>query len=225
VLGGKLLDINEILSGIEADAEQIVGAIGQEAIDVYGFLCAEFARGPATKNYVFQFVYRSFYRLDNAGLRDDFKAKYFELMEKSRNLTNIDISGMAMELFPILNRRNQKSLQFSFVTKLANTINSEYPIYDAYLAKAFNFHPSFDKDCSVRLDRYQRFYDSLQHSYKLIRSQGLLKRSREIFRRIYSGASQTIPETKVLDFIFWSYGRRLSEEAKPVPDDVGVPTD
>ncbi|HUI43757.1 MAG TPA: hypothetical protein VL523_17490, partial [Terriglobia bacterium] len=38
-----------------------------EWIDVYQFFQGEFERGPVTENRVFQFVYRSFYRMDNAG--------------------------------------------------------------------------------------------------------------------------------------------------------------
>ena len=50
--------------------------VGRESVDVYLFLCDEFARGPVTQNYLFQFVYCSFYRLDNAGLTPEFKFSY-----------------------------------------------------------------------------------------------------------------------------------------------------
>ena len=56
------------LSDIEGNGDSIVEAIGREAVDVYGFLADEFGRRSAVGNYVFQFTYRSFYRLDNAGL-------------------------------------------------------------------------------------------------------------------------------------------------------------
>jgi hypothetical protein len=35
---------------------------------------------------VFQFTFRSFYRLDNAGLTPEFKSKYFALLEESRKV-------------------------------------------------------------------------------------------------------------------------------------------
>jgi len=61
------------LSEIDGNAEPVVRAIGREAVDVYGFLSDQFTRGPVVGNHVFQFVYRSFYRLDSAGLTPEFK--------------------------------------------------------------------------------------------------------------------------------------------------------
>jgi hypothetical protein len=109
------------LSDIEGNADSIVREIGREAVDVYGFLADEFARGSVVGNYVFQFTYRSFYRLDNAGLTPEFKSKYFALLEESRNVREIDLRRLVEELYAIPNRKGQRSLQFSFVTKLANT--------------------------------------------------------------------------------------------------------
>jgi hypothetical protein len=71
------------LSQIEANAERVVRAIGHEAVDVYGFLSEQFACGPEAGNYAFQFVYRSFYRLDSAGLTSEFKSKYFVMLEET----------------------------------------------------------------------------------------------------------------------------------------------
>ena len=88
-----------VLSDIEANAERYVRAIGREAVDVYAFLCDEFARGSVVENLVFQFTYRSFYRLDTAGLRPEFKSRYFTLLEKSRALPKVDLRGLAKELY------------------------------------------------------------------------------------------------------------------------------
>ena len=208
-----MLGVDEILSDIEAHARQIVYTIGREAVDVYGFLCDEFARGAADKNCVFQFVYRSFYRLDNAGLTDDFKKRYFELMEmeRSRKLPEVDLKSLKRlveDLHPIPNRRGQESLQFSFVTKLANTVNNQYPIYDAQVAKAFDFHPpSNDKTFDVRLNEYMSFYALLRDTCQDTLTRNLLAGPRRDFRELYAAPPEKIPDTKVLDFIFWSYGK------------------
>ena len=73
----------------------------------------------------------AFYRLDNAGLTPEFKSKYFMLLEESRNLPEVYLRNLVKELYAIPNLKGQQSLQFSFVTKLANTVNRQYPIYDS----------------------------------------------------------------------------------------------
>ena len=201
------------LSAIEANCDPIVQAIGREAVDVYGFLADEFARGSVVGNCVFQFTYRSFYRLDNAGLPDAFKSKYFDLLEESRTQPEIDLRKLVQELYAIPNRKGQHSLQFSFVTKLANTVNSHYPIYDSEVANVFGFRApvgTFD----VRLGKYMAFHDNLRNTYSEILDGNLLQQPRRAFRQVYAVPPERIPETKVLDFIFWSAGKRLSESRR-----------
>jgi len=148
------------LAALKENAQVIVEAVGREAVDVYLFLSDAFARGPVTQNCLFQFVYRSFYRLDNAALTPEFKAEYFECMEDARSGLKVDLAAIVKKLYKLPNLKGQASLQFSFVTKLANTINPNYPIYDAKVAKCFGFKaPANNKPFDTRLQEYLVFYD------------------------------------------------------------------
>ena len=196
------------LSDIDRNAERLVRAIGREPVDVYGFLSAEFARGTVVGNYIFQFMYRSFYRLDSAGLSPEFKSKYFVLLEESRNLLEVDLGRLVKDLYEIPNLKGQQSLQFSFATKLANTVNRQYPLYDSEVGKVFGFRtPANYKMFEVRLDEYLGFYAKLRGIYAEILAKNLLEEPRRIFREIYAAPPERIPDIKVLDFIFWSAGK------------------
>jgi len=113
---------------------EILANLNQESIDVYKFLQAEFSKGDVTKNHLFQFVYRSFYRLDNAGLTPEFKMRYFELMESSRGKQPFDIEIILCELekFPRIKEKKKGeekgSFQFSFATKLIKPKSRRLPI-------------------------------------------------------------------------------------------------
>jgi hypothetical protein len=196
------------LSQIERNAEPVVRAIGREAVDVYGFLSDQFALGTVVGNCVFQFVYRSFYRLDSAGLTPEFKSKYFVMLEESRNLPQVDLRSLVKELYAIPNLKGQQSLQFSFATKLVNTVNRQYPIYDREVGKVFGFRaPNNYKAFEVRLEEYMTFYAKLRGIYAEILTKNLLEAPRRLFRQIYTAPPERIPEIKVLDFIFWSAGK------------------
>jgi hypothetical protein len=197
----------------------VVRAIGREAVDVYGFLSDQFARGPVVENYVFQFMYRSFYRLDSAGLTPEFKSKYFVMLEESRNLPEVDLRRLVKELYPIPNLKGQQSLQFSFVTKLVNTVNRQYPIYDSEVGKVFGFRtPNNHKAFEVRLEEYMTFYAKLRDIYAEILAKNLLEAPRRLFRQIYAAPPERIPEIKVLDFIFWSAGKLSIVAGEFIPD-------
>jgi hypothetical protein len=196
------------LAALNENAQVIVDAIGRESVDVYLFLSDEFARGPVTQNCLFQFVYRSFYRLDNAGLTPEFKSAYFECMEEARACLEVDLAAIVEKLHKIPNRKGQASLQFSFVTKLANTINPNYPIYATEVAKCFGFRPPYNyKDSDTRLQEYLAFYESLRKFYKEVTIQGSMKELVGLFERTYSPAACRVPAVRVLDFIFWSAGK------------------
>jgi hypothetical protein len=202
------------LSDIERNAEEIVRGVGLETIGVYRFLFNEFARGAIIENYVFQFTYRSFYRIDNAGLTPEFKRRYFALMDDARDRNDVNIPALARELFILPNRKGQQSLQFSFITKLVNTVNPQYPIYDAEVASFFGFRAPYNyKSFEVRLTEYMAFYAKLRDIYAAIIHRNLLLQPRQLFREKYAVTTDHVPEIKVLDFIFWSAGK-LSLEAE-----------
>jgi hypothetical protein len=203
---------------IEANAGKIVTGIREESVAVFAFLLDEFARGSVDKNLVFQFAYRSFYALNNAGLTPDFTLEYFRIMEQHRGISDIALEQVVTQLYSSPGRRGYKGLQFSFATKMANMINPNYPIYDSEVAGIFGFRPPYTTwSLEKRLAAYMTFYTKMQNTYKQIVNGNLMDQSRRLFRERYSQYTQKIPEVKVVDFIFWSAGkatRRRILEAK-----------
>jgi hypothetical protein len=204
-------DIDEI----NANAALIVEGIGEEAVDVYCFLREQCTRGSVTSNRVFQFTYRSFYRLDNAGLKPAFKKRYFELMEAEAGKETIDIAGLARSLSCIENLKGQSTLQFSFVTKLASTLNPQYPVYDSQVASVFGFRAPYNyKAFETRLAEYLTHYSEIRTTYSEILASRALEVPLRLFRKSYAPAAQMVNDIKALDFIFWSAGK-LSLEPEP----------
>jgi hypothetical protein len=199
---------NPDLAALINNAPDIVEGIGREAVDVYLFLSDQFIKGPVTQNHLFQFVYRSFYRLDNAGLTPEFRTAYFECLEDARGKAMVDIAAIVMKLHKLPTRKGHKSLQFSFVTKLANTIDPNSPIYDTEVAKCFSFRVPYNyKPADARLQEYMAFYLRLKTFYRESILQGSLKELTALFEKTYAHAASRIPPVKVLDFIFWSAGK------------------
>lgn len=199
-------------SDIDTNANQIVHLIGQESVDVYRFLSKRFREQDPKGDRVFQFIFRSFYRVDNAGLTDESKTKFFELLSIAKTEQQADISEIVRSLFDIPNRKGQASLQFSFATKLAATVEPTSPIYDAEVASVFGFRAPYNyKPFEQRLSEYTSFYTKLKSLYQTIIDKDDLKEARAMFRSQYQCTESDVPETKVLDFIFWSAGK-LSRE-------------
>jgi len=196
----------EIAKKIEDNAQSIIDDLSYESIDVYKFLKNEFLRGSITRNYLFQFVFRSFYRLDNAGLTNEFKIAYFELLEHYRNQSNIDIEEVLVKLYIKKNLKGQPTLQFSFVTKMLNTIDDSIPIYDSHIARLFHMSRPSYKDIAQSIDKYIDYLETIQTTYNEIIQDDLLPRTIALFDDKFENNNLSI--IKKIDFIFWSTGKQ-----------------
>ncbi len=195
----------EIANWINRYSNEIIKNIEQESIDVFIFLKSEFLNSDITKNYLFQFVYRSFYRLDNAGLTPEFKTEYFNLLEKNRNAKQFDFKIILKNLFEFPNIKGQNTLQFSFTTKMFNMINNEIPIYDSEVAKMFGFSRPYNKEFDKKLNKYLSQFERILNGYNEIQEKGLLNETLEMFNNKFK--NNNLFEIKKIDFIFWSAGK------------------
>lgn len=200
----------EIINVIDKNAQAIVDNISNESIDVYKFLKIQFDNSNVTENYLFQFVYRSFYRLDNAGLTTPFKKEYFNILQEYRQLDNFDFTTILQRLFAIKNHQRQNTFQFSFVTKLQNTIWNDRPIYDSEVAEVFSFRrPKQNSTFDDKLNIYLEQLILIDETYNAIIQNKNLGIVTALFDNKFQNHNlQTI---KIFDFIFWSAGKVIRQ--------------
>ncbi|MCX7009285.1 MAG: hypothetical protein NTY53_18905 [Kiritimatiellaeota bacterium] len=188
---------------LENNAKPIIFSIPEDTIPVYLFLADRLKITPdISQDHVFQFLFRSFYGMENAGLTPDFKKRYFEIMQENRSkLPNIE--KICNELKHYTNLKGQETIQFSFVTKLANALYENSPIYDAQVAILFHFSPPSNHD--TRLEKYMEYYERIKLDYEQAKAEGALKSCLAEFDTRFGNL--TIPELRKFDFICWAAGK------------------
>lgn len=211
-----------LIEKINNNAYKIISNLDKESISVYEFLQNRFNNSATHSDHLFQFVFRSFYRLDNAGLSKHFKEAYFSLLEKYKNgKYSADycfvIKDIVYELakYPTLKQEkslsSKGSLQFSFATKLLNIISPAAPIYDSEVRMMLGFKDcSYIADFEKRLDRLCEYYKVIQNIYESALKDGSLEPTLIEFNYQFKEYSN-IPSIKKLDFIFWSAGKLKSK--------------
>lgn len=211
----KPLLTEKVLKVIIENYKESFNKLNIENFDVYSFLNNEFRNTEdITKNYLFQFIFRSFYRLDNAGLTPEFKTRYFELLQEYRNKP-IDLNAICLDLSDYKTRKGLNSIQFSFATKLANTIDNSYPIYDSEIIRLFNFKQPYSvKDKDIKLNQYLEQYD-----YILSTSKELITNAQVqlIFKEMNINFGEScikMSKTKKLDTLMWGIGKVLNDFRK-----------
>jgi hypothetical protein len=199
-------EVKNICKFIVDKEQQIITNLDLESVFVYQFLQSEFKKGNITTNYVFQFLFRSFYRLDSAGLTKEFKAEFFKILEDLRVAKEPNFRAVDDRLAKIKDRQGRTPIQFSFITKMLNTIDDNFPIYDSEVSSMFEFkRPGYSKLRDERLVEYDYQHSKLYSSYQLILKNHLLDSSLKLFMAKFPNVK--ISQTKMLDFIFWQAGK------------------
>ena len=142
-------------------------------------------------------------------MTDEFKIEYFKILEELRNSKEIGIWPIDARLENIRDKQDRKSIQFSFITKLLNTIDNNISIYDAEIAKLFGFkRPSHSKSRGDRLEEYDYQHLKMYLVYEYIIANKLLYSIFEVFDKKFPKTN--ISQTKKLDFICWQAGKLMT---------------
>ena len=169
----------------------------EESIRVYEWL--ESHKGEP-ENPVFQFVFRSYYRIDNAGLTTGWKVRYFEFLNQRESGLRTILEG----LYHLPTARKVKSLQFSFATKLLHTLDSRRPIYDSKVAELLGLPVKKGKDFAANIDTCVAVYEDLREAQQqLLLDEGIRSQIAALKARYNS----RIGDEKALDFLLWSVGK------------------
>ena len=202
-------EFNRIIKEIDEEQDGILSRLTFESIAVYSFLKNEYAKENILNNLVFQFVFISYYKLDNAGLSDEIKRCFFELLAQKQ--TNLEL--ILSKLYEIPTLKGVNTIQFSFATKLLHTIDNDKPLFDSNVEKSTNIKlRGSDKDTKIR-SRIEA-YDSLEKLYAKLKEDDKTKKLISKFRLKFKVNDEKIFDTKVLDFIMWSLGRPKNQRKK-----------
>jgi hypothetical protein len=198
----------DLLDSLLQSQGVIIETLRQEEIDVYLFLADRYqATSDIRTDHIFQFVFRSYYRLDNAGLTDAFKDLYFETLAECRKGSRIELPLLCRRLYDIPNRKGQKTLQFSFATKLVSMADKELPIFDLYVAKAYRFvAPQTDRGLDARIEAYMTFYEHLRTSANWLKQQPDYCRFLDNVGNARRGWER-LTEARKTDFLLWTAGK------------------
>jgi hypothetical protein len=198
---------------INKNPQKIIDNLLHESIEVYNFLKSQFEVSNVTENYLFQFIYRSFYRIDNAGLTNQFKKEYFNILQEQRQRDDFDFAYILQRLFEIVNHKGQRTFQFSFITKMQNTMNPDKPIFDNEVAKVFRLNkPKIGSTFNEKLDFYLEQQSLIETTYNSFIDDNTLSNVTKLFDDKFP--NHNLSDVKRLDFIFWTTGKIIEQLTK-----------
>jgi len=190
---------------INRNIERILDNINEDLdIHTYLSLLNRFRNVDATRDTEFQDDYCRYWRLFRAGLSQDFRKAYFELMERLRGVLLPSIEEVTRILYEVpSNSSGRKTLQFSFASKLLHTLDPHRPIYDRMVANFYRFSvPNPIKSFEERLQGFLGFYNFLTVEYNRVLTTQALAHPIARFRNQFS-VSDDYTDEKVIDTLIW----------------------
>jgi hypothetical protein len=104
-------------------------------------------------------------------------------------------------------------IQFSFVTKFANTIDNKYPIYDSEIIRLFNFkQPYYLKDKNEKIDKYLEQYSYITSTVQELLLNDEINCILNSLNNSFGESSTKMGEVKKLDTLMWGVGKVLKDK-------------
>lgn len=150
-----------------------------------------------------------FYGLNSAGLTEQFKSRYFDLLFglKLDPAAAPPYDALLRELYPILRRKGDRILAASFVSKLIAMHDESRPLYDRHVCHFFGIDVPSLGSLDFRIAGFVANLDVIQRHY-------LAWAKLEKFQSCVLESQQRIPAlgschvVRICDFLVWTVGRR-----------------
>lgn len=158
--------------------------------------------GQATQSS-YQKKYREYWGMDAAQLSPAFYTAYFGALNSARTNTPT-LTSLVQALYAASARKKgQKSLQFSFTTKLLHMANQHIPIYDSRIAAFYFFATPANKTLQRRINRFVSFHNFLIGEYARVLQNNLLATAIQEFKRQLK--PQHFTDEKIIDSLIWAF--------------------
>jgi len=189
---------------INENIAQILVSIDQKHVTEYDWLVQNI-HNVAKADY--QRRYKNYWRLNGAGLSQNYCQAYFQHLQAGLNNSVPQLSIIVNRLYQIPVSQNKHALQFSFCTKLCHMVNRHSPIYDRKIRDFYSFKtPSNSLSVQCRVEKFIEFHQYLVHEYNRVLQEGLLTESIQTFRQRFK--PQYFTDIKVIDSLIWASSPR-----------------
>ncbi len=126
-------------------------------------------------------------------------------MQKFRKVGDISIETVIEEL----HKKDNESIQFSFITKMLNLIDQNSPIFDINVQTVLILEKIVYKKKGSVIDTYNNLFNV----YKYLRDDRNINACLTKFDNVFSDFSGKIGEVKKIDFLLWCGGKLPPENS------------
>ena len=120
-----------LLKWLDLYANKVLETIGKDSVNDYNYIQEHLNDGDIRENIDFQKVFKKFYRMSAARLPEAILTCFWEIYEENRvsetPITREKMKDALHRIHQIKKPNGQRTVQFSFVTKMFHTLDPTLP--------------------------------------------------------------------------------------------------
>jgi len=184
-----------------------VGEISEKTISPY-IRIKEMLKNINNENKsTFEKTFRKYYGMNSAGLSDEFFQAFFSILYTAKHNGDFPSGRVILEkLYTIKRKKGDKSMQYSFVSKLLNALDEDHPIIDKYVKKFLQIEPPPKNKKENQLQWYEETIFKIKQEYGELIQNGIINKCFEMLDRRLPQFKNIYPLRK-LDFLIYSAGK------------------
>lgn len=175
---------------------QLLAAIPIRMVDKYRWIQNHFRHINVTSDGEFQKRYTGFYRM--RFISPEYRQTYFQLLECGKQ-QEMSFEKLARQLYAIDNRH-----EFSFLTKMLHTLDTNRPIYDSQVDAALGIYRRVVSDFELSLQQDRVILQAMMKAKHSLLQDSRVQAVLAEFTKAFT--ADDISETKKLDFLLWALG-------------------
>lgn len=161
---------------------------------------------PAGYQADFRRIFISFYGLNQGGLTDTFRDRYFELLFGLELKDGVDpYTPILKELHGFERKKGDNALHGSFVSKLVAMHDESYPIFDRHVGSFFGISRPPAGDIDLRISKFVSDLTRLRETYRYIsQKEDFIEILKEVKEK--KPDLETCTPPRIADFLIWTIG-------------------
>lgn len=175
---------------------QLLAAIPIRMVEKYRWIQNHFQQTNITYDIEFQKRYAGFYRMRFVSPK--YRQAYFELLDRGKQ-QEPSFEELARQLYAIDNRH-----EFSFLTKMLHTPDTNHPIYDSQVDAALGIHRRVVSDFELRLQQDRVILQAMMKAQQSLLQDPRVQAVLATFTQTFT--ADDMSEAKKLDFLLWALG-------------------
>lgn len=181
---------------LQQNSSQLLAAIPLRMVDKYLWIQNHFRHTDVSIDGEFQKRYAGFYRM--RFVSPGYRQAYFQLLEYGKQ-QEMPFEELARQLYAIDNRH-----EFSFLTKMLHTLDTNRPIYDSQVDAALGIHRRVVADFELRLQQDRVILQAMMRTQQSLLQDPQVQTVLSAFTHTFT--VDDLSEAKKLDFLLWALG-------------------